>query len=59
MCNKKMVEDMEDFVMEEPVEDIGVGREIRVEKVAECNVQMEARPVTAPQDMMADHRPNL
>ncbi len=54
-----MVEDMEDFVTEEPVEDIGVGREIGVAKVAERNVWMEARSVTTPQDMMADHRPNL
>ena len=43
-----MVEDMEDFVTEELVEDIGVGREIRVEKVTERNVRMEARPVTMP-----------
>jgi hypothetical protein len=26
--DKEMVEDMEDFVTEEPVEDIGVGREL-------------------------------
>jgi hypothetical protein len=30
-----------------------------VEKVAEHDVRMEARPVTTPQDMTADHRPDL
>ncbi len=54
-----MVEDMEDFVTEKPVEDNGVGRENGVEKVAEHNVWMKARPVTTPQDMAADHRPDL